>query len=334
MNNLLRLSMLLAGLIGVASGCSTPSSADTATAAPRKNLGQSATTNGSSPGSPTSSLAGKGDHDGSAHVYACPMHPEIRRAKPGTCPKCGMTLEHTDKPAGGDGKVYQMLSTSQPTHVVAGQPVTFSFLPQLAGREHVPVPLAVVHEKKMHVIIVRKDLSEFFHQHPTFTAQGDYNVPFIFKTGGDYVVYEDYTPAGEAHQLGRQVVSVAGPGTAPVVYKRDALRWASNGYEAVLSFDNLPRVGQPLVLQVKINRRGHPVTDLNQYLGALGHMVVISQDTEHYLHVHPQDQTDRGPVIGFHTGFDQAGLYRVFLQINHGGQIRTADFTVNVAPAA
>ncbi|HAS1000525.1 TPA: heavy metal translocating P-type ATPase [Enterobacter cloacae] len=26
-------------------------------------------------------------------VYTCPMHPEIRRDKPGTCPKCGMALE-------------------------------------------------------------------------------------------------------------------------------------------------------------------------------------------------------------------------------------------------
>jgi Cu+-exporting ATPase len=28
-----------------------------------------------------------------AAVYICPMHPEIRRDKPGTCPKCGMALE-------------------------------------------------------------------------------------------------------------------------------------------------------------------------------------------------------------------------------------------------
>ncbi|MFN4361247.1 MAG: copper-transporting P-type ATPase [Hylemonella sp.] len=26
-------------------------------------------------------------------VYTCPMHPEIRQDRPGTCPKCGMTLE-------------------------------------------------------------------------------------------------------------------------------------------------------------------------------------------------------------------------------------------------
>lgn len=26
-------------------------------------------------------------------VYTCPMHPEIRQAHPGSCPKCGMALE-------------------------------------------------------------------------------------------------------------------------------------------------------------------------------------------------------------------------------------------------
>ncbi|WP_243729530.1 heavy metal-binding domain-containing protein, partial [Pseudomonas aeruginosa] len=26
-------------------------------------------------------------------IYTCPMHPEIRQDHPGTCPKCGMTLE-------------------------------------------------------------------------------------------------------------------------------------------------------------------------------------------------------------------------------------------------
>ena len=30
---------------------------------------------------------------GSATVYTCPMHPEIRQDRPGNCPKCGMTLE-------------------------------------------------------------------------------------------------------------------------------------------------------------------------------------------------------------------------------------------------
>ena len=30
-----------------------------------------------------------------AVVYTCPMHPEVRSSKPGTCPKCGMALVKT-----------------------------------------------------------------------------------------------------------------------------------------------------------------------------------------------------------------------------------------------
>lgn len=30
-------------------------------------------------------------------VYSCPMHPEVRENKPGSCSKCGMTLEKTKK---------------------------------------------------------------------------------------------------------------------------------------------------------------------------------------------------------------------------------------------
>jgi hypothetical protein len=41
---------------------------------------------------------GHGAHDGSgsasaAPVYTCPMHPEVHRGEPGTCPICGMELE-------------------------------------------------------------------------------------------------------------------------------------------------------------------------------------------------------------------------------------------------
>lgn len=37
---------------------------------------------------------GRGQHDehAAATTYTCPMHPEIKQDKPGTCPKCGMAL--------------------------------------------------------------------------------------------------------------------------------------------------------------------------------------------------------------------------------------------------
>ena len=33
-------------------------------------------------------------------AYTCPMHPEVRSAEPGTCPKCGMTLVPVEKEPG------------------------------------------------------------------------------------------------------------------------------------------------------------------------------------------------------------------------------------------
>ena len=44
---------------------------------------------------PGSKKSGGSAHDaspGSKVVYTCPMHPEIRSANPGSCPKCGMKL--------------------------------------------------------------------------------------------------------------------------------------------------------------------------------------------------------------------------------------------------
>ncbi|WP_275663346.1 heavy metal-binding domain-containing protein [Corallococcus macrosporus] len=39
--------------------------------------------------------------DAGATVYTCPMHPEVRSRKPGTCPKCGMKLV-PENPAGSE----------------------------------------------------------------------------------------------------------------------------------------------------------------------------------------------------------------------------------------
>ena len=282
---------------------------------------------------PPAAGAGSAAAHGGAHLYQCPMHPEVISDHPGDCPKCGMHLEHTDN-AAGSGRTFEMQLTATPTTLEAGKPARLAFRPVDTAAPDAPVPLALVHEKKIHLIIVSRDLSEFFHEHPTFGADGAYTQEFTFKTGGDYVLFQDYTPDGDRHQLGRQNVTVRGPKRPAVKFDKDAMTWkGANGYAAELTLDQPATVGASLALKTTIAKDGQPVADLANYLGALGHMVIISEDTKQYLHVHPQEQTDRGPAVGFHTQFEQAGRYRVFLQFNHGGTIHTADFVVNVAPA-
>ncbi|GAB3300102.1 hypothetical protein GCM10027511_15280 [Hymenobacter humi] len=272
--------------------------------------------------------AGTAEHSG-GHIYSCPMHPEVTSTKAGEkCPKCGMKLEHTDKVA--NVKTYAMKLVPTPDELTAGQPATLAFTPREVGNENAPVPLSVVHEKKIHLIIVSKDLGQFYHEHPEYTAEGNYQVKYTFPKGGQYVLFQDYTPDGAGHQLGRQPITVKGTAYAPVKFENDDMQWEKGGYQATLAFDKLLQVGQPLAMKINISKGGQPVTDLDNYLGALGHVVVISEDTEQYLHVHPNEQADKGPAIGFNTNFEKPGLYRVFLQFNHGGQIHTGDFTINV----
>ncbi|MCR5890768.1 hypothetical protein LRS06_23870 [Hymenobacter sp. J193] len=310
----LPLSLLAVASLLTAASCSSDSASSSAT--------DTITT-------PTNGPAeGTADHAG-GHTYACPMHPEVTSTQDGEkCPKCGMKLEHND--AVSNGKTYEMKLVPTPTQVTAGQPTTLAFTPRETGNESAPVPLAVVHEKKIHLIIVSKDLGQFYHEHPEYTAAGDYKVQYTFPKGGDYVLFQDYTPTGSGHQLGRQPLTVKGTAYAPVKFKNDDMQWEKDGYQATLSFDKDLKVGQLLGMKINISKGGQPVTDLDNYLGALGHVVVISEDTQNYLHVHPNDQADKGPNIGFNTNFEKPGLYRVFLQFNHAGKIHTGDFTINV----
>ncbi len=264
------------------------------------------------------------------HTYACPMHPEVTSTQAGQkCPKCGMALVHNDQVS--NGKTYQMSFAARPQQPVAGQPVTLTFTPQETGNPTAPVPLDVVHEKKIHLIIVRRDLSVFNHEHPEYTAQANYQAAFTFPKGGDYVLFQDYTPAGSGHQLGRQALAVGGPKYAPVKFSQPQMQWRGDGgYQATLAFDKPLKTSQLLAMSITLSKDGQPVANLENYLGALGHVVVISEDTENYLHVHPNEQADHGPRIGFNTSFERAGLYRVFLQFNHAGKIHTADFTITV----
>jgi hypothetical protein len=98
----------------------------------------------------------------------------------------------------------------------------------------------------------------------------------------------------------------------------------------MLSLDKDLKVSQLLAMKINLTKGGQLITDLGNYLGALGHVVVISEDTERYLHVHPNDPADKGPAIAFNTNFEAPSLYWVFLQVSHAGTIHTCNFTINV----
>ncbi len=68
--------------------------------------------------------------------------------------------------------------------------------------------------------------------------------------------------------------------------------------------------------------------EVEPYLGADGHLVVLRQGDLAYLHAHTEEEEhgDGGP-IRFMVEYPSAGSYRMFLQFKHEGRVHTVAFT-------
>jgi hypothetical protein len=191
------------------------------------------------------------------------------------------------------------------------------------------------HDEELHLIAVRRDLTGFQHVHPALDASGTWTVPLAL-TSGSWRVFADFVPSadGENRTLG---ADLAVPGELAQAPLPAPSRTAEvDGYTVTLGGDLSP--GHESLLTLHVRRDGVPVTDLQPYLGAFGHLVVLRAGDLAYLHVHPAGEAPAGPVAGpaieFMTTAPSEGTYRLFLDFKHGDTVRTAAFTVSTGQAA
>jgi hypothetical protein len=268
------------------------------------------------------------DEHGHEHIFACPMHPEVRGHEGESCSKCGMPLEHMDElaPAGN----YTMQFSSTPQKMKAGKEVLLFFTPKNKDKQTEAVPLDVEHEKKIHLIIVSEDLSWFDHVHPEYRTDGSYTVKQIFPDGGNYLLYADYKPTSSTHQLEKISVQVEGKAAAAMQYSKKKEMAKSGDFSVTL----VPDAGKfisntPIHFDGSFlwNGKSFDVNNLQNYLGAKGHMVAINMLTKEYMHLHPEVE---GSILHFHTTFETVGMYRVWLQFMYDGKLHTTDFVLEV----
>jgi hypothetical protein len=216
------------------------------------------------------------------------------------------------------------------TVVAAGPQVPLRFT--VRGPDSMPVTeYEIEHDKPLHLIAVRRDLGAFQHVHPTLAPDGTWSVPLDLTNPGDYRVFADFTPTGgPALTLG---ADLAVPGLfEPRPLPPPATTATVDGYTVGLTGELTPGVSSPLTLTV--SRDGVPVTDLQPYLGAYGHLVALRDGDLAYLHVHPDGVpgdgvTPSGPGVTFWATAPSAGDYRLYLDFRHGDAVRTAEFTVH-----
>ena len=182
------------------------------------------------------------------------------------------------------------------------------------------------HDRAMHLMVVRRDLTHYRHLHPSMGADGTWSAPLTFPEPGVYRVFADFATAGRGLTLGTDL-EVPGPyEPAPLPAPVDAVR--ADGYE--VSLDAEVRAEDDTSLIFGVSRDGEPVENLEPYLGALGHLVALREKDLAFLHVHPEAEEGSGLRIAFRATFPSEGRYRMFLQFAHANRVHTASFTVEV----
>ncbi|MEV4219193.1 hypothetical protein [Nonomuraea sp. NPDC049725] len=247
----------------------------------------------------------------------------------------GHQAEQTKNDTPGGLQVSEKGYTLNPlTTLKAGKKADFRFTVTDAGGEPV-TDYQVQHDKKMHFIVVSRDLDTFQHVHPEMAADGVWSVPLTLESAGAYRAFADFAPTGgEALTLGADLL-VAGD-HEPKALPEETRTSTVDGYEVKLDGDLAP--GSTGKLTLTVSKDGKPVTDLEPYLGAYGHLVALRAGDLAYLHVHPDGEpgdgkTKPGPEIVFYAEAPSAGGYRLFLDFQHEGKVRTADFTLRTGPA-
>jgi hypothetical protein len=180
----------------------------------------------------------------------------------------------------------------------------------------------VEHTKRMHFIVVRRDMTGFQHVHPTENADGTWSVPLTLPDAGSYRVFADFSVDDTPHTLADDL-TVDG-----AVRSRDLpapVRTVNVDGLRVSLTEGATKAGTESELGFTVTRNGAPVA-VEDHLGAKGHLVALRQGDLAFLHVHPDENS-----LKFMATFPTAGRYRLFLQFKTEGRIHTAAFTQEVA---
>ncbi|MFV2047461.1 F510_1955 family glycosylhydrolase [Metabacillus sp. YM-086] len=190
----------------------------------------------------------------------------------------------------------------------------------------------IEHEKLMHLIIVSEDLSIFQHLHPQFNGNGMFKVSTNFPKGGRYKLIADVVPSGQETSTVTKWIDIDGKSKKEAVIVDESLTKVIDGRRISLSFGGQIQSNKDMTMTFTLqdDKTGESINDLKPYLGAIGHVVIVSEDGEQYVHSHPMNKETSGPVAEFMTVFSERGIYKVWGQFNHKGEIVTVPFVVEV----
>jgi len=240
--------------------------------------------------------------------------------------KDGHGHKHGD-PAAGKAR---LAVEAEPAKPEAGKPTKLT-LALLGADGKRLADFDVAHEKKVHLIVIRDGLDRFAHLHPAVAGDGAITTEYAFPTGGLYRLYADYQPKGGRPATARAEVTVAGEVPARPDLKPDAPgKVRGDGLDATVTLRDVKAGGEGVVRFEVVDPDGKPALDLEPYMGAMGHLVVVSADGKEYVHAHPVDEKAAANVVAFGAHFPAAGLYKGWGQFKRRGEVAVVPFVLRV----
>ena len=180
------------------------------------------------------------------------------------------------------------------------------------------------HERRMHLILARRDLTGFQHLHPEQRQDGTWITDVRLDDAGSYRLFADFSHEGENQTLAADL-RVDGAADLRPLPAPQPTAVSDGGYDVRLESGHA-RPGEEADLRFTITRDGAPVRT-EPYLGAGGHLVALREGDLAFLHVHPTGDDS----VRFAATFPTEGRYRLFLQFKHDGRVQTVAFTLRVS---
>jgi hypothetical protein len=234
-------------------------------------------------------------------------------------------------------KPYALDLLATPRHPVAGEPVELEIRVRMAGsfEQREVVDFDVQHEKPMHLFVVSEDLADFAHEHPEPAGPGVFRITRRFPRPGRYRIFVDVAPRGAGGQVLAATFEVGG--AAPAASAAPPRPPSDTRVALELPTGGVPAGRTVTVTAVLTDAKGRAVRDLEPWLGALGHLLLVDQGANAFAHAHPDDRergAGRDGRLPFLVRLPKPGAYKGWLQVQRKGRVETVEVALEaVRPA-